>query len=477
MRIKLYLPPRLAGKSMDNLAIAVCGMLENDKSTIRAACLRTHMLDGLLEKHAEDPRVLRMALKLSNVRTGYEAVAKHIPAFLNALKRSGSTGNDEAAQLVAKLIIKMPIWGACDQTHILCAIQLCLKDVLQPDTLIKIMTKTLPATNVLALSHVPELTILTSRMIEVFVALTCRHNGRTYAPIVARICERALVNLFVRGDLSANVHRPLSLLNSIIAHMTMNSFNEGVFYKLFARFNQAGTFAPQVLTSLMSRYIQLDPTCVASISTTPEWEALLIYLGNALQKPLDPTFHVAPTFLLTATYWRLNGHDKIVPHMRAYMQHDPSKFRFQPTDDVNAIERVIACAMKLHVNCDQWKEQLAAIRTRETQNARLKSIGVDDMQQPHEFCCPMTMEVMIDPVVASDGHTYERAALQRIFESTKISPLTREKLDTKIVIPNHNLKKRIREYPDDIYKAIVASKVSKSGVANAATTRDEAANK
>ena len=66
----------------------------------------------------------------------------------------------------------------------------------------------------------------------------------------------------------------------------------------------------------------------------------------------------------------------------------------------------------------------------------------------------MTMEVMSDPVVASDGHTYERTALERIFTTSKISPLTREKLNVKIAIPNLNLKKRIRDYPDDLCDAI-----------------------
>jgi hypothetical protein len=31
---------------------------------------------------------------------------------------------------------------------------------------------------------------------------------------------------------------------------------------------------------------------------------------------------------------------------------------------------------------------------------------------PPSFCCPVTDEVMIDPVICSDGHTYERAAIE-----------------------------------------------------------------
>jgi len=31
---------------------------------------------------------------------------------------------------------------------------------------------------------------------------------------------------------------------------------------------------------------------------------------------------------------------------------------------------------------------------------------------PPEFYCPITHEVMVDPVVAQDGHTYERQAIE-----------------------------------------------------------------
>ena len=47
---------------------------------------------------------------------------------------------------------------------------------------------------------------------------------------------------------------------------------------------------------------------------------------------------------------------------------------------------------------------------------------------PDEFLCPITYELMVDPTTCSDGHTYERQALERWFENCprgkKTSPLT-----------------------------------------------------
>ena len=34
------------------------------------------------------------------------------------------------------------------------------------------------------------------------------------------------------------------------------------------------------------------------------------------------------------------------------------------------------------------------------------------MTDPRELCCPISHELMKDPVVAGDGHTYERSCIE-----------------------------------------------------------------
>ena len=54
--------------------------------------------------------------------------------------------------------------------------------------------------------------------------------------------------------------------------------------------------------------------------------------------------------------------------------------------------------------------------------------------------CPITQEVFKDPVVAADGHSYERSAILRWFENGKTRyPVTNQTLDTKNVITNQTL--------------------------------------
>jgi len=45
---------------------------------------------------------------------------------------------------------------------------------------------------------------------------------------------------------------------------------------------------------------------------------------------------------------------------------------------------------------------------------------------PPEFKCPITLEIMRDPVILPDGHTYERVAVEAALRRNPVSPLTRQ---------------------------------------------------
>jgi len=59
--------------------------------------------------------------------------------------------------------------------------------------------------------------------------------------------------------------------------------------------------------------------------------------------------------------------------------------------------------------------------------------------------CPITLEVMRDPVIAGDGHSYEREAIERWLQGHRTSPLTGRALPHANLIPNHSLRGLIEE--------------------------------
>ena len=65
---------------------------------------------------------------------------------------------------------------------------------------------------------------------------------------------------------------------------------------------------------------------------------------------------------------------------------------------------------------------------------------------PDEYICPITSEIMTDPVSTSDGFTYERAAITEWLRTKDTSPKTGATLESKILIPNHLVRSMIRAF-------------------------------
>ena len=63
---------------------------------------------------------------------------------------------------------------------------------------------------------------------------------------------------------------------------------------------------------------------------------------------------------------------------------------------------------------------------------------------PEEFICPISQEIMKDPVKTSDNYTYEREVIEEWLKLHDTSPLTNEILKDKKLEPNAELKKFIR---------------------------------
>lgn len=67
-------------------------------------------------------------------------------------------------------------------------------------------------------------------------------------------------------------------------------------------------------------------------------------------------------------------------------------------------------------------------------------------QIPNDFLCPINLSVMKDPVICSDGHTYERTAIEQWFQNNNTSPKTGMNLVSKTLIPNIALRNTIEEF-------------------------------
>ncbi|XP_061352427.1 U-box domain-containing protein 44-like [Gastrolobium bilobum] len=80
---------------------------------------------------------------------------------------------------------------------------------------------------------------------------------------------------------------------------------------------------------------------------------------------------------------------------------------------------------------------------------RRNSLGRRPLMPLQSFYCPISLDIMVDPVETSTGKTFERSAIEKWFaEGNNHCPLTMLPLDTSILRPNKTLKQSIQEWKD-----------------------------
>ena len=86
-------------------------------------------------------------------------------------------------------------------------------------------------------------------------------------------------------------------------------------------------------------------------------------------------------------------------------------------------------------------------RKRPTNRDQLERAGVHEDDTPTHLKCPISLCVMDDPVVAADGHTYERACIEEWFAMGKrTSPQTNETLTSTALTPAHTIRGMVDDW-------------------------------
>lgn len=76
--------------------------------------------------------------------------------------------------------------------------------------------------------------------------------------------------------------------------------------------------------------------------------------------------------------------------------------------------------------------------------------SINGIKIPPYFQCPLSLELMLDPVIVASGQTYERASIQRwLDEGLNICPLTHQKLSHTNLTPNYTVKALITNWCEE----------------------------
>lgn len=80
-------------------------------------------------------------------------------------------------------------------------------------------------------------------------------------------------------------------------------------------------------------------------------------------------------------------------------------------------------------------------------NRNPKPLDLIPLQIPHHFRCPISLELMRDPVTIATGQTFDRSSIESWFAlSNPTCPVTRSPLSDPTLIPNHTLRRLIQQW-------------------------------
>ncbi|KNA03839.1 hypothetical protein SOVF_205300 [Spinacia oleracea] len=107
------------------------------------------------------------------------------------------------------------------------------------------------------------------------------------------------------------------------------------------------------------------------------------------------------------------------------------------------------------------------------QQHQQQTIKIPTIETPQEFLCPITLEIMTDPVIVATGQTYERESIRKWLDSShRTCPKSGQVLEHISLAPNYALKNLIIQWCEK-NKIQVTRKKDESSNRNKTTTTND----
>lgn len=419
----------------------ICRLIQEDKSSIRGALLRNGCVSTLVY-HLDDnasPNALIALHQLALKRSSHSYIRQHTSFLIQQFCREEV--RSYRSSLLFYILLCADVESASRRLREkLAAATLIHVNPHQPNSCLMLLEKSLyPA--------MPLHMILRTLSFDMFdmscfplYSRICRHSNACAKYIIQTFGTRMLA--LVQADIGIGSFLQMHML----AHMQSEWYDRSLL--------DVADMSESV--PLISRFVLLKPALLLEIRADREFGNLVAVMCQALAMEhlrVHAERFLLQTMLSVPTTLPQRAIDVFAGHVAKH----PSSFTVNIENaTTEALENVLDAGRRLGVDealLVPFRSRLSDLMEEIRQARRREALGLS-IDPPDAFACPVTMEVMRDPVIGSDGHTYERQTLNRLLATTRISPLTREKLKSNVIIPNHNLRKRIREYSDDLCSVI-----------------------
>lgn len=444
----------------------LCLLLQDSNSHVRNACLRHKVIDVLLP-YAASARVMAALHAVATKPAGRKDLAR-VSAFFREAVVVDSLDDDLRASMYRLLgVISVNDHAESTPEYVATLVSLALRGKVDATVAVALIRRVSVDVLEAALGCVDAALAVSPTADPLMLHLAMRSNA--LAALVAQRHGPLLVGRLIatgptRTADDTELANLSTLIHAVVLHLSPAAFDEQLAASAVATSHGA---ARLTLLRLVFHFIQLPgqsgvllPRVLRS-SAWPTFLELLVRMVETMladHRRFEQRETLGASILLAIASSAPTALDeRATEALRTALVAQPQLFRFECEDDAAVLEHIVALGERLGASkraLAPYATRLQFVRQDEQSRNKLKAAGLHDWTPPEAFCCPVTMEVMRDPVVASDGHTYERETLARIFATNRRSPLTRETLNTHVAIPNINLKKRIRELPDELCNAV-----------------------
>lgn len=152
---------------------------------------------------------------------------------------------------------------------------------------------------------------------------------------------------------------------------------------------------------------------------------------DAIKDHVEGSGASAESLAIVADTLGLKSNEELLIEVVALEKLKENAEQADKSSEVDYIDQMIALVTHMH-------DLLVMVKQTETSNP---------VAIPPDFCCPLSLELMTDPVIVASGQTYERAYIRRWIDlGLTVCPKTRQTLAHTNLIPNYTVKALIANW-------------------------------
>lgn len=180
----------------------------------------------------------------------------------------------------------------------------------------------------------------------------------------------------------------------------------------------------------LNTYHYLLQHCIQKLNHL-EYEKISNIVKEAIRDQVEGVGPSSDTLVKIAECLSLRSNEEILIEAVALERLKENAEQSEKTGEAEFIDRMIALVTRMHDRLIMPKQ----------------SQSCSPVPIPPDFCCPLSLELMTDPVIVASGQTYERAFIKNWIDlGLTVCPKTRQTLAHTNLIPNYTVKALIANW-------------------------------